>query len=965
MASDDCRDYGAFLGCRAESESFASVLCKIGRADEACNTLDNLDAVTKLPLYQLMLVKNYDSSTKEAGASDTDLHQDFTDFVIGVGRWHALIDKLSGASGAGAVLNEYKTQIHRILTTQDHAFVGNAKGNKFFKALNLNSNYPFFKALVRSFVCVTILMLTGDGKPENSDDEKKFCETMAGTMYDSSSINTFFDGNGPTPTHELLKLLLKLAGKAVNPGPNFMTDALSALGGNAAPDCIKQDDIKNRFVEAFASFFQSNLTTVMDRMINEYLESVVGQPGKYKLKAGMDEVKAAPLVEKLAKELDTDNALNGLSQTIYSKFETTVSKCVSAAGVSAAHPTLEEDEARNFITRVRSLWQSAVPAVKEFYKANVNIATKAASDTKWVFHELESMQNVYLEAATQAALVGPDRKQFRINLKKFPLNSETTVFESKLPFIPSSIKKVWYTNANRTRSQLTATPQTLKQLYHAAFTGDDSSLKLPAPLPKSHNDPNNGFRIVNPAFIRNYIQDSVVDEEKVQLTAQDLGSLFMDTTSGAVYQRDEAGLYKVINGERKNYNFNDVDKNNDTCFGTHLNAKNANMNNDQCVQFVRECLIGDCENLPAVLTRLQNKDLFKEAHKECQNVDPTIALRILRRFCFKQRDNEHGLAEVESYEHWENRYLMSAESKGLREVLKENTELSQYLKGIIDFVNSNPAILNKKTAVSSDQPFKYTDNNMGSLKINYYVEPLRGTPGAALFAAQQMRNTLFLQPPPVPSLNSLVGVAANTLINPGPFYPATSVLTGGGNVIFASSLNRYNEDVAKGSVQNSTALRLVFDETISILDAHGYKLSANSRAKIKGELDKLETSEKRLRSVHMLLAKFSALVQFFGSSGCVPSGSTHDVSLECLHNKKQSIEWLYNNMNGMYTCLSNNIVAQNNHAKSLVDKFTHLIESAAGKHDPCHVRTCPPDNSGYVQLQDPPKGCPPKPACPN
>ena len=985
-AVENCKNYGLFFGCRNGSQDFASVLCRIGGAGEACNSAGNLNAIKRLPMYQLMLAKNY--SVRAPGQGDNDLHEDFVDFVIGVGRYHAQLDVLTGASNVGDILRGYAMGINRaLLSPQPNIVTAGKADNQFFAGLKESETVGLINVCIKIFICDIAKQLMDEKKDENKNN----ISTGSAEKIVKGIIPFINADAANKPGYKFVKLMAELSMSKADyekllTSNNIMREAQQSIEkvfGGKLPPCINDEELKKVLINIFTEYFKSVYDTVEKTLIDTCLKQVAGNPNKYELRTPeyKDEEACAPVIKDIFKSLNVTKATATLSDQMYSHIATTVPECINLAGSKGAaspYPTVDSGSASEFIKQLQTLWTnpSTTPSVKDFYRGNLFISSKSDvgpqsifnTTAGWAHHELDARQgtNTVLDYAASNSLLGK-KGTYRVNLKKHLGDAKTTVFEAKLPFVPDSIPKLWWTSTSGLKS-MDASPDSLKKLYHEAFTGDLATHGLP----NEFNKPNNGFRIINHVFNRNYIQESSEPdpESAAQVGADELGDLWMNTISGAVYQRDEAGLYKVVNGKRgKTYTNTDYLDNDDqnTCYGTRLNQSSfvgtAAEKNAQCVKFVRECLMGSCEDLPAVLEQLKNRDLFKVAKEECANVDPIVALRILRRFCFKQTVDSNGVTVVESYEHWEARHLGSNEGKGLREVLKENVELGQYLKGIIDFVNSNPAILNIKSVTPSEQPYRYNENNMGNLKINYYVEPSRGTPSAALFTAQQMRNTLFVQPPPTPSLNSLVGIAANTLISPGQFYPATSVLTGGGDrVIFASALENYNGDVSRGAVYNSTALELVFDETISILDAHGYKLSQNSRNKIKNEIEKIKKSEAKLRNVHALLKKFADLATFFGASGCAPSASSSSktFSLECLKSKQDTVDWLHNNINGMYTCMSSSMASQNAHAKNLVESFTKLIESAAGKHDSCRVRVCQADDSGYTNLHDPAK-CEPKP----
>src|SRR5947207_2459459 len=77
----------------------------------AINATDSASLATNFATaYDFMKAQNYD--VKEPGTSDTDLHYDFTDFIVKLANFHRTVDK---ATGGGNALEQFRLTLNEDL----------------------------------------------------------------------------------------------------------------------------------------------------------------------------------------------------------------------------------------------------------------------------------------------------------------------------------------------------------------------------------------------------------------------------------------------------------------------------------------------------------------------------------------------------------------------------------------------------------------------------------------------------------------------------------------------------------------------------------------------------------------------------------------------------------------------------------------------------------------------------------
>jgi hypothetical protein len=146
-------------------------------------------------------------------------------------------------------------------------------------------------------------------------------------------------------------------------------------------------------------------------------------------------------------------------------------------------------------------------------------------------------------------------------------------------------------------------------------------------------------------------------------------------------------------------------------FTINKNEKaNIRLYHDNYDSIIPICLRSGPHDLNKCLEHLENEDLFQAATNELPNMHPALAKKILNAFQigksnlprYDARYNAY-ISDLQSYEDWEADTLNNAQrfTPIVSNIIKKNNSLKQYLKHLIGFDRTNPAILNENSTVSS------------------------------------------------------------------------------------------------------------------------------------------------------------------------------------------------------------------------------------------------------------------------
>ena len=189
------------------------------------------------------------------------------------------------------------------------------------------------------------------------------------------------------------------------------------------------------------------------------------------------------------------------------------------------------------------------------------------------------------------------------------------------------------------------------------------------------------------------------------------------------YKRDaNKNLIKVSMKDKKEIEekIEIYDQNN--CVGTHINISD----NDKCIHFVASCLLScDPNKLNICSEMLKKTEIFDvEPLSKINNMNPFIALKILKTFGFVVNLNNKQYYEVEKIDEWLNK--IKTKDEKLYNIINNNEKLKKYLDMVVFFINKNPTILNKniKPRGIDEQTVMMRNIVLSQLELTYSIKPI-------------------------------------------------------------------------------------------------------------------------------------------------------------------------------------------------------------------------------------------------
>ena len=310
---------------------------------------------------------------------------------------------------------------------------------------------------------------------------------------------------------------------------------------------------------------------------------------------------------------------------------------------------------------------------------------------------------------------------YRINFRKDTLHN--TLFGNILPHLPigNVINNIWYTNSDKkvVSVKFNNNASLLQYIYECVYNAnikghtysikckldDDNVMLLPISL---DNTSQLEQFTVN---VDNIVADDLNNMNRKVIEIDELdGAIHNPVNASNIWLRsndEEQALFKKTSNGDIEYasgpgaNMHNMNEHNN-CFTTHVKVKDS----IDCANYMYKCLLNnDADKFDeCVDSYLATGDFFKATNDEINNMHPLIALRMLQRFGFKairiyDDAAKMQLKKIQSVEDWINRVLtVMFSSEKVQRVFDgsdKNTYLLQYLQQVVNYVNRNPAILNK------------------------------------------------------------------------------------------------------------------------------------------------------------------------------------------------------------------------------------------------------------------------------
>jgi hypothetical protein len=376
-----------------------------------------------------------------------------------------------------------------------------------------------------------------------------------------------------------------------------------------------------------------------------------------------------------------------------------------------------------------------------------------------------------------------------------------------------------------------------------------------------------------------------------------------------IWKYDGNKLYRYNSATDSRIDYGDEDqatlealKVNNNCYTT-----NVTDDPDACKRHVYECLLdNDSKGLDKcwIVTDKITTDFYTKAKKDIGSMHPMVALRTLQRFGFRttlkyDSEAQMDLNKVESVDHWKNNYLDVKFPKE-SDTVKKNENLLKYLDLVVQYVNSNPALINKHySGKSSETVGKWTQSILATrLNLQPRYEPHNNNAVNEFTRLQKHQQSGLL---------GLTGFRGATILRP-PF--------GNTQLLAPFSTPTHMNFQMGGSMQavtshGSALVRNSILTALKTMQQFNKELDANSKLKIEEKIANMAKVENELNRTATYLAEYSNLLEVFGDY------QTNTLS----EAKLESITSRYNNL----------LQKHNNEEKSMMTVLQALHKIADGQ----------------------------------
>ena len=602
---------------------------------------------------------------------------------------------------------------------------------------------------------------------------------------------------------------------------------------------------------------------------------------------------------------------NMFLNSVTSEVPQAIQKAV-AFDVEIPHTALDSVASKKFFKAVYGNWANMHQAARTFYLEFVGLFAKSNAsslyDTKteressnmdWVrLSDLEV--DAIFTRVNEKTITDADFKNLRVNLMKDQSNGKV-LLTAYLPTINSG-SNVWYTRADTSIGVVRSPPNTfLVDLYERAYAdGPMAILKVGTVILENletdpDKRPKNNFNLNHGKFMAAVIKCEDAEREndvkkESNPVSDELDYPFLtayDMVYGKIWTYDAQAqqYYRVDENNRKVYYDEYAKGNVDTCYASYLGSgKNG------CERVIKCILDGNPSTLKNCLEDLSALDLWKVAANDAQKVGPDMVKLVLRKFGVKGREetDSNGITYKVpmSFDEWKQD-VVSGFGEEVQKTILGNTNLINYLKGLIAICRSNPSILNKHnpSIIARENKPKILEN----LNIPRYYNLSQVTKTPNEFFAEILRNQT---PPPPVSMSSfdplLLGNFSNvSYISPlstyvpsllGGNYYKTLKQSGGnpGAYNLASNLpglpsrgtsfnrgDKENEIIKDGSASKFRALIANIYNAFSDV---GLQLHPDDHQKILAVVKKMENYENQFARLCTVLITIVKLARFYGVS---------------------------------------------------------------------------------------------------
>ena len=291
---------------------------------------------------------------------------------------------------------------------------------------------------------------------------------------------------------------------------------------------------------------------------------------------------------------------------------------------------------------------------------------------------------------------------------------------------------------------------------------------------------------------------------------------------------------------------------NDACAGTKVDG-----NKGDCTKYVSECLMG--QNIDACKDYFASADFYNNTWEEIKNMDPMVAVKMLRKFGFKEvsnydADKKMNIVTIEPVGKWISG-LPSIANTATVNAISSNQQLRQYLDWVRQLVNNNPAILNPGYRGGMDNDSHDPDRFVYTGFAKMGIKARRPVRNSCYRDIDALANAIDQH-------NITLGIRLNAPIVGG-IVPAR-VMIGGGSLATISQAETSVAQLRSNRRQTSEILSKTFEYLTGKLQAFNKDISPKDKSKINELINDLAKKEEKLYDVIDFVEKYALLVDVFG-----------------------------------------------------------------------------------------------------
>jgi hypothetical protein len=479
--------------------------------------------------------------------------------------------------------------------------------------------------------------------------------------------------------------------------------------------------------------------------------------------------------------------------------------------------------------------------------------------------------------------------QYRFNLIKTRINSRIPLFSRAIPLLSQGdFDDILLTDAAGQIQKIDEHEwkdhqDYLRILYLSVYNNTPNIMdSLHFQLPKHYSDVPKAdrFNLFIDELVRTRLyaikKFGQVDTSALASSAEDRDYISLIDVNVWNYDANTGVMYKKVDGKRIEYGAEtqadkDALTSNFHCYSTLVNAKG-----EECEKYINDCLINnDSGSLKECLkfASASNKGFYDIAKKEINNMHPLIALRTLQKYGFRHitkydDDARMNLKKVECVAHWLQKYMAKKfPDEADQRAISNNPLLLDYLELIVQYVNANPALLNKNYNGKTEESEGRSRPPVFAKKfgIRPRFEPYSsGSYDMSMFqkhSKNSMYATTALKSPfQLSAGTGLIRTAFGHSINPAGVGVGLIGVQAGG----AYNATTYTAKTGNKYIMGAEAINGMINVLIKQLEDHGKTLASGDKEKITKKLENMKDVENELVKYMEYIGEYNSMLDVLG-----------------------------------------------------------------------------------------------------